>query len=100
MIYNEQAARKNHSVQGKKIPLTLSCEDLPEGADFDEKGGIFTWTPSEAQTGEYLIHFTADDGILPESMELKIYVGTGYAFSISPQSQLLPSNAAHCSRPA
>lgn len=100
MIYNEQAARKNHSVQGKKIPLTLSCEDLPEGADFDEKGGIFTWTPSEAQTGEYLIHFTADDGILPESMDLKIYVGAGYASSISPQSQPLPSSAAHRSRPA
>ncbi len=74
MIYNEQAARKNHSVQGKKIPLTLSCGNLPDGADFDEKRGIFTWTPSEAQTGEYHIHFTVDDGILPESMELKICV--------------------------
>lgn len=76
VIYNEQAARKNHSVQGRKIPLTLSCENLPKGAVFDEKRGIFCWTPSKDQRGEYYVHFIVDDGILPERTTVKITVGS------------------------
>ena len=76
IIYNEQTARKNYSVQGKKIPLTLSCENLPKGAVFDEKRGIFSWTPCEDQQGEYSICFILDDGILKERMTVKLTVGT------------------------
>lgn len=76
IIYNEQTARKNYSVQGKKIPLTLSCENLPKGAVFDEKRGIFSWTPCEDQLGEYSICFILDDGILKERMTVKLTVGT------------------------
>ncbi len=76
MIYNEQTARKNHSVQGRKIPLTLSCENLPHGAVFDEKRGIFRWTPAEDQLGEHCICFTVHDGILPERMAVKLMVYT------------------------
>lgn len=76
MIYNEQTTRKNHSVRGKKIPLTFSCENLPQGAVFDEKRGFFSWTPSEDQLGEYCIHFILNDGVLPERMTLKLTVGS------------------------
>jgi hypothetical protein len=41
-------------------PLSLGAEGLPLGATF--AGGQFTWTPSAAQAGTYLITFTATDG--------------------------------------
>ena len=74
MIYNEPSKRLNYSVQGIDIPLVLSCSSLPSGASFDPEQGIFLWTPSEAQQGDYFITFTVDDGVIPENTTVKIHV--------------------------
>jgi murein DD-endopeptidase MepM/ murein hydrolase activator NlpD len=43
--------------------VTLSAMGLPTGATFTPTTGVFTWTPSEAQQGEYAVIFMAtDDG--------------------------------------
>ncbi len=75
MIYNERAARLNYSVKGMKIPLTLSCPSLPQGAVFLPERGEFSWTPHREQRGEYSIVFMVDDGIIPETTTVKIIVG-------------------------
>ncbi len=74
MIYNEPSKRLNYSVQGIDIPLVLSCSSLPSGASFDPEQGIFLWTPTEAQQGDYFITFTVDDGVIPENTTVKIHV--------------------------
>lgn len=73
IIYNEQQ-RLNHSVRGAAVTLTLSCENLPEGAAFDAAEKTFSWTPSPAQCGEYGIVFVVDDGVIPEKMTVRITV--------------------------
>jgi hypothetical protein len=43
--------------------VTLSIEGLPSGATFQAASGLFSWTPTESQQGEYVVIFTAtDDG--------------------------------------
>ncbi len=74
MIYNEKAARINHSVKGINIPLTLYCENLPWGAAFDPVKKEFTWTPTEQQTGHHTMIFTVNDGIIPERTRIQITV--------------------------
>lgn len=74
MIYNEQPARLNYSVRGAAAALSLSCENLPEGAEFDAESREFYWTPAAGQIGEYSIVFVADDGVIPEKMTLKLTV--------------------------
>lgn len=73
MIYNEQQARLNHSVKGADVTVSLSCENLPEGAAFTGEG-CFIWTPSPAKKGSYEITFVADDGVIPEKMTVKLEV--------------------------
>lgn len=41
--------------------VTLSVEDLPDGAEFDEEFGLFSWTPGEDAAGNYEVTFTATD---------------------------------------
>ena len=41
------------------LPLNLSVEGLPAGASFDRSTGRFTWTPNEAQTGDFTAVVTA-----------------------------------------
>ncbi len=46
---------------------TLSAFPLPVGAIFNDYGdgtGVFNWTPSSGQAGQYAITFTASDGSL------------------------------------
>jgi hypothetical protein len=43
--------------------VVLSATGLPVGATFAPATGVFAWTPSEAQQGQYIVTFTAtDDG--------------------------------------
>ncbi len=74
IIYNEQTTRLNYGVKGMDVPLTLSCENLPQGAAFDSYSRRFSWTPADGQQGEYGIVFVVNDGVLPEKMTLKINV--------------------------
>lgn len=73
MIYNEKQ-RTNHSVRGAHVTLSLSCENLPAGAEFDASKGELYWTPTPAQCGKYNIVFTVDDGVIPERQTVQITV--------------------------
>lgn len=41
--------------------VTLAAEDLPQSAEFDQKTGKFTWTPTEEEVGDHKLTFTASD---------------------------------------
>jgi hypothetical protein len=49
------------AVDQNKDPLIYEVKFAPNGAVFDEVAGIFTWTPTSAQRGVYLLHFVAYD---------------------------------------
>ncbi|MFQ5584519.1 MAG: putative Ig domain-containing protein, partial [Calditrichia bacterium] len=42
--------------------LKFSALNLPEGASFDEKSGLFSWTPGYEQSGNYVLQFQVSDG--------------------------------------
>ena len=59
--------------------LTYSAFDLPSGATFNSQTGIFSWTPSGAQIGQYSMTFTVTDdgdGNLTDSETITITVNT------------------------
>ena len=48
------------------LPVALTSGSLPGGATFTDLGsgiGVFRWTPSASQTGEYVIGVDASDGV-------------------------------------
>lgn len=57
--------------------VTLSASDIPEGAEFDESTGIFTW--DNAAKGTYTVTFTATDGTAKSSKEVTIKVSSATA---------------------
>ncbi len=42
--------------------LTYTATNLPTGAKLDPKTGLFTWTPTAGQSGNYSVKFTTSDG--------------------------------------
>ncbi len=54
-------------------PVTFSATGLPSGASMTT-GGVFTWTPTESQTGNYTVSVTASDGCLTGSTSVAITV--------------------------
>jgi hypothetical protein len=52
-------------------PVTYTATGLPSGASMTT-GGVFSWTPTEAQTGTYMVTVTASDGCLTGSAAFKI----------------------------
>ncbi len=52
--------------------VTLAGQDLPQGATFE--GGVFRWTPTSSQAGDYLPHFTASDYQLSTSCDVPVHV--------------------------
>ena len=64
----------NPSVKGAKVSLNVYCENLPENAVFDADKRIFEWQTAETQKGTYNLIFTADDGIIPESVTIEATV--------------------------
>jgi hypothetical protein len=54
--------------------LAYSAAGLPTGASFDPESRIFTWTPTTRQIGAHTVTFTVNDGVLPESNEVKLTV--------------------------
>ena len=54
--------------------LTYSASDLPSGASFDGKSGLFCWTPTNDQEGFYTISFKVRDSELNDSEVAKINV--------------------------
>lgn len=57
--------------QGK---LTYSATGLPPGATLDAVSGLFAWTPTYDQSGEYAITFTVSDGVLKDSKKTAVTI--------------------------
>ncbi|CDD63758.1 endopolygalacturonase [Firmicutes bacterium CAG:882] len=68
----EGRADKEYVVECESGTILMQAENLPYGADFDTLSGNFIWTPEKE--GEYHITFTADDGVIPISMQVNIIV--------------------------
>lgn len=54
--------------------LTYSIVNQPAGSDFNTNTGLFTWTPSYAQSGIYPVTFGVTDGISPKTEDITITV--------------------------
>jgi len=54
--------------------VTLSASDIPEGAEFDESTGVFTW--DSAARGTYTVTFTATDGTAKSTKTVTIKVSS------------------------
>jgi hypothetical protein len=55
--------------------LTLSAVSIPPGAHFDVAGGVFSWTPTEAQgPGDFTATFKVSDGSLTDVKGVNITV--------------------------
>ncbi len=46
--------------------LTFTASPLPLGASFDTDTGLFFWTPTHTQSGEYTIRFSVTDGVFED----------------------------------
>lgn len=53
--------------------VRFAAANLPRGAEI-YSNGIFEWTPTYTQSGEYFITITATDGVLEDSRQVKITV--------------------------
>ncbi len=53
---------KYHASDPDKDKVTYSVSGLPDGAHFNSADGTFTWTPGDAQSGNYTIEVSASDG--------------------------------------
>jgi polygalacturonase len=54
--------------------LTYSAANLPAGATFDPATRTLTWTPKPTQVGPHTLHFTVDNGAIPETTTATITV--------------------------
>ena len=54
--------------------ITYLATGLPQGATFDPNTRTFSWTPDYTQSGTYTVTFTASDGSLFSSQDVKITV--------------------------
>ena len=48
------------------IKVTVSAEELPDGAVFEPADNSIRWTPQEEQVGRQHFTLVADDGVIPE----------------------------------
>ena len=58
------------------IPM-LSASPLPAGAGFidqEDGSGVFDWTPAVGQAGQYVITFTASDGVLEDFQRVAVNI--------------------------
>ncbi len=54
--------------------LIYSASPLPQGASFNSSTGLFTWTPTHTQGGDYSIRFSVSDGIFEDFQVVNISV--------------------------
>lgn len=59
-------------------PLTFSLIDAPSGATIDSATGIFTWTPTPAQTGNFNLTLRVSDGTLSHDQMVAITVNPAF----------------------
>ncbi len=72
--------------EGQEFTLNLHASDpdgdelffnafpLPQGSSFDSHNGVFNWTPSYIQDGEYRIRFSVSDGLQEDFEDITITV--------------------------
>ncbi len=66
------------SVSGADVEdgeVGIEIEGLPEGATFDAEAGVFSWTPTFFQAGDYTVTFIAvdnDGGATAEEVEIEV----------------------------
>jgi hypothetical protein len=61
-------------LEGGGGEISLSVEDLPEGAEFNAETAVFNWTTNRSSAGEYEVVFTASDGELEGEITVSITV--------------------------
>lgn len=69
---------------------TMGSGSLPIGASFTDRGdgtGLFSWTPTAAQTGSYPIRFTASDGELADRETIMVTVTSQPGSNQAPVAQ-------------
>lgn len=54
--------------------LNYSAKGIPDGANFDNRSGVFTWTPTTNQTGNHTVTFEVTDGCLTDTEDITINV--------------------------
>lgn len=54
--------------------LEYTAENLPDGAVFDAGSGTFSWTPTYAQAGTYIVRFIVTDGVYTVYEDVEIVV--------------------------
>jgi YD repeat-containing protein len=56
-------------------PSPLSASNLPAGATFDARNGVFQWTPDFGQAGDHTVTFTMTDAAgLSDSIQVPIHI--------------------------
>ena len=54
--------------------LVYSATGLPQGATLDASSGLFSWTPTFEQSGQYPITFSINDGLLKDNKQTTITI--------------------------
>ncbi|WP_177245655.1 S-layer homology domain-containing protein [Paenibacillus sp. BC26] len=68
LVFTIHAADKNGD------SLTYSAENLPAGASFNASSRVFSWTPTDSQSGAYTVTFNVTDGTSTVSENVLITV--------------------------
>ncbi len=96
-----------YAVVGKPLRLTLVAEDpdgqavriqavgLPPTATFDEETATFTFTPTPALKGEYVVRFIASDGRAQSQRVLSLKVTENHPPQISLQAAKVAVDSNH-----
>ncbi len=80
--YGEQITFDVHARDPENEQVTISADGLPDGAAFTlfyGGKGRFTWFPSSSQTGEYVVTFTASDGVREKTLNVSLTVRENHA---------------------
>ena len=67
--------------------VTLSANNLPEGASFNSTSGLFSWIPNQNQEGNNIVEFTATDDGQP-SLQSTSQVLISVATALTPRQRI------------
>ena len=70
--------------------LEYSLSNHPNGATIDKDSGIFTWTPTNSQSGNYILDIVVKSGILEDRETITITVNDKPESSPEPAPEPLP----------
>jgi uncharacterized protein (TIGR03437 family) len=77
-VFGKQVSFTFAAVDPRGLTVVLSASGLPDGATFDPGTGTFSWTPTQAQQGDYSITLTATNSATASSVgHVEIAVDSG-----------------------